>query len=994
MLVKKANADPNKPLLEQYRVVNDFRKLNANTVKDSYPMRNIYDLIEQVAAARVATVIDLRSAFFVQQLTENSRQYTSFPVPGRGLFEYCRSPQGLINSPSAFQRLLDHIMCDIPNVKVYIDDIVIYNDTFQDHLITLNKVLERLQHHNFKCSVKKLQLAKGTIHYLGYEIKPGHYIRPGIAKTQAIANWKPPADVSQIRQFLGLCGFFRRTINRYAEMAAPLTKLTRNDSDYKSGPLPPLALTAFRNLQTALTSRPVLRPPLPNLPFILTTDASTTALGAVLTQKHSDNTEHPIAYYSRTLNDAERKYAPFHLEYLAMQQACKHFRPYLTGVKFTIRTDHKPLLALNKTNGQQMDRIRLELAEYDYDVIHMKGSQMIADGLSRQHTVAPVTSTSAPDISKSTAFPPISTQQLQDWQKADVHCKALICAMRFQSYPFDPDLRRFVNTHIPRSSIRNNILYLDRLIYAPFALRNWLLHMSHDAPLAGHLSVDKTYHRISLAYTWPGLKADIARYIANCHTCNRNNAPHHNTHEPLQPLPTATKPFETVHIDLLQLPLSPEGLKYALVMVDSFTRFVELAPIANKDSKTVATAVITSWICRHGTPDNFHSDLGSEFTNDLFKTLCNDLQIKNIYTTAGHPAGNGKVERVNRTVIQFLRKYLENKNAWPQLLPYAAFSINTSTHTATGLSPYYMLHFNEPHLPANIFEPTKHLPDKHILRNMQLAYSTAAENTPIQFQQAKKTHDARIHTQDLHINDKVYLHTTSNPIHGKKLNPAFAGPYFIVGLPTAVHVDIRRNNSAKVVRVHRERLKIIPYARFALQPKPTAISSQSPDQPLPANNPPTKPNTTQPPPPPPATPSVTRNSQQPSQALTPSSAQHPSQPAALAQPAQPARNPTLIDSPPPSTPPIPTPTVAQQRPTRQRQAPKWHRDYDTSACSSSSPTLHPSPTHQSPGTARYATYALNQGKFISSQHIINTTSAASELSKALAHSYTYIPRSI
>ena len=226
MLVKKANADPTKPLLEQYRVVNDFRKLNANTIKDSYPMRNIYDLIEQVAASKVATVIDLRSAFFVQQLTENSRAFTSFPVPGRGLFEYCRSPQGLINSPSAFQRLLDHIMCDIPNVKVYIDDIVIYNNSFPEHLKTLNKVLHRLQQHNFKCSVKKLQLAKGTIHYLGYEIKPGHYIRPGVAKTKAIANWQPPADVSQIRQFLGLCGFFRRTINHYAEIAAPLTRLT------------------------------------------------------------------------------------------------------------------------------------------------------------------------------------------------------------------------------------------------------------------------------------------------------------------------------------------------------------------------------------------------------------------------------------------------------------------------------------------------------------------------------------------------------------------------------------------------------------------------------------------------------------------------------------------------------------------------------------------------------------------------------------------------
>ena len=647
-------------------------------------------------------------------------------------------------------------MCDIPNVKVYIDDIVIYN-SFTEHLHTLSKVLQRLQQQNFKCSVKKLQLAKGTIHYLGYEIKLGHYIRPGIAKTQAIAKWQPPADVSQIHQFLGLCGFFRRTINHYAEIASPRTRLTRNNSPYKNGPLPPDALDAFHKLQTALTSRPLLRPPLPNLPFILTTDASSTAIGTVLTQKHRDDTEYPIAYYSHTLSNAERKYALFHLEHLAMQQACKHFRPYLTGVKFTIRTDHKPLLALNKTHGQQMDRIRPELAEYDYDVVHIKGTQMIADGLSRQQMIARVTSVNAPDISKSEGFLPISPQQLQDWQKADVHCKALICAMRFQSHPFDPELRRFIDSHLPRTSVRNNILYLDRLIFAPFAFRNWLLHMSHDTPLAGHQSVEKTLAKITSAYTWPGVRADVTRYITQCHTCNRNNAHHSSPREPLQPLPIASRPFETVHIELLQLPLSPDGFKYCLVMVNSFMRFVELYPLSNKDSKTVASAVIAAWICRHSTPKNFHSDLGSEFTNDLFKNLCNDLNIKNIYTTAGHPAGNGIVERVNRTVIQFLRKFLESKNAWPQLLPYATFSINTSTHTSTGLSPYYMLHFNEPHLPSHLYEPTTNIPDKHILRNMQLAYSTAAENTPLSFQQAKKTHDTCIHTHDLHINDKKHV---------------------------------------------------------------------------------------------------------------------------------------------------------------------------------------------------------------------------------------------
>ena len=279
MLVKKAGADPSKPIMEQYRVVNDFRKLNSNTIRDSYPMQNIYQLIDQVAAAKVATVIDLRSAFFLQELAEDSRKYTSFPVPGRGLFEYCRSAQGLVNSPSTFQRLLDKLMEGLPNVRVYIDDIVVYNSSHTEHLESLRQVLGRLATHGFKCSVKKLQVACGSLHYLGYEIKPGKSIRPGEAKTKAIVGWPEPADITQIKQFLGLCSFFRRTIPNFAHTAAPLTRLTRKDSGYKAGPLPVEAKEAFVALRQTLSRRPALSPVRYDRDFILTTDASTKALG-------------------------------------------------------------------------------------------------------------------------------------------------------------------------------------------------------------------------------------------------------------------------------------------------------------------------------------------------------------------------------------------------------------------------------------------------------------------------------------------------------------------------------------------------------------------------------------------------------------------------------------------------------------------------------------------------------------------------------------------
>ena len=172
-------------------------------------------------------------------------------------------------------------------------------------------MLERLAKHGFKCSVKKLQIACGSLHYLGYEIRPGHTVRPGEAKTQAIVRWPEPCDLTQIKQFLGLCSFFRRTIPNFAHTAAPLTRLTRKDSGYKLGPLPVEAREAFVSLKQTLSRRPALAPIYYDREFILTTDASTKALGAVLSQRDAMGIERPCAYYSRALSERSRSWRHF-----------------------------------------------------------------------------------------------------------------------------------------------------------------------------------------------------------------------------------------------------------------------------------------------------------------------------------------------------------------------------------------------------------------------------------------------------------------------------------------------------------------------------------------------------------------------------------------------------------------------------------------------------------------------------------------------------------
>ena len=811
MLVKKAGADSSKPVMEQYRVVNDFRKLNANTVRDSYPMQNIYQLIDQVAAAKVATVIDLRSAFFLQELAEDSRKYTSFPVPGRGLFEYCRSAQGLVNSPSTFQRLLDKLMEGLPNVRVYIDDIVVYNSSHEEHLASLRQVMLRLAKHGFKCCVKKLQVACGSLHYLGYEIRPGKSIRPGEAKTKAIVEWPEPADLTQIKQFLGLCSFFRRTIPNFAHTAAPLTRLTRKDSGYKAGPLPVEAREAFVALRQTLSRRPALAPVRYDREFILTTDASTKALGAVLSQRDANGTERPCAYYSRALSEREQKLAPFHLEHLAMTASCKHFRPYLTGVHFKLRTDHKPLVSLNRIQGQSFERLKLELEEFDFTVEYLRGADMIADGLSR----AIPNEVSEIQLGRELTF-----NEVKMLQQADVTCKALACAVLYQTFPADGSLRRTVGQHWKALTMSKGILRTkaNNQVVAPVALRPWILKTAHDHELAGHSGLAKTIEKVTSLWWWPGLSDEVLRYCRACHHCASNNPGTDQRPAKLLALEEVTRTFQRVHVDLLQMPTSSEGHKYLVVLVDAFSRAVELVPIKSKEADIVSEAIVTGWVCRYGCPESFCSDQGKEFVNDIHSNLCKQLGIKLAFTTPGHPASNGRVERVNRTLLTYFRKYVATDSEWLRQVPFARFALNTSSHSSTLQTPFFLLHFNDPLLPHELLlhpQPNySERADADLLRRIVRAYRETEEYNSAAFLKQKEAFDKRTQERSFRVGDRVYITSSGDARLGKKLRAKYEGPFFVERLLSSNNLLLRRNRGQKVLRVHYNRVKVVPTTPF------------------------------------------------------------------------------------------------------------------------------------------------------------------------------------
>lgn len=359
------------------RLVIDYRNLNDKTIDDRYPLPNIEDILDKLGRCQYFTTLDLASGYHQIQMQPESVEKTAFNTED-GHFEFTRMPFGLKNAPATFQRIMDDVLRGLVNTfcLVYLDDIIIFSPSLKEHINHLKLVFNRLQQHNLKLQLDKCHFLRKETEFLGHVITP-EGIKPNKQKIDIIKKFELPKTAKDIKSFLGLIGYYRKFIENFAKITKPLTKcLKKNAKIIHNDEF----ITTFEKCKNLLCNDPILKYPDFNEPFELTTDASNYALGAVLSQNG-----HAIAYASRTLNDAETRYATIEKEMLAIIWACKHFRPYLYGNRFTIYTDHKPLswlFSLKEHNSRVM-RWRLKLEEYNYDIKYTKGSSNQADFLSR-----------------------------------------------------------------------------------------------------------------------------------------------------------------------------------------------------------------------------------------------------------------------------------------------------------------------------------------------------------------------------------------------------------------------------------------------------------------------------------------------------------------------------------------------------------------------------------------------------------------------------------
>ncbi|GBM62381.1 Transposon Tf2-9 polyprotein [Araneus ventricosus] len=682
VLVPKPNGD--------IRLCIDYRKLNAITVPDKYPLPLMDTLLHDAKSTAFMSTLDLKTGYHQIEVNPDDKDKTAFVCPF-GMFRYKRMPFGLKNAPATFQRLMDQFRNGLPtvNILVYLDDIAVLSETFEQHIQDLKMVFDRLRKFNLCVNREKCKFACARVKYLGLWITPKG-IEVDQDKVAAIQSIPCPRNVKQLQSFLQTCSWYRKFIPNFSDIARPLSNLTKKNIVWKWSEQ---EQQAFQTLKQRLVTPPVLRQVDPTKPFIIRTDASGYALGAVLLQGDSPADERPIEYASRLLSSPEKNYSTTEREALAVVWALDKFRGYIEGADITVASDHRPLkwlMTLSSPTGR-LASWALQIQTYNLKIDYFPGKcNVVADMLSRPECSDKQTcelQTVVIDAPSRTAGE-LRTEQLKDLElKKIIDC--------FEDINKSVD---FANWTERGYVLNQGVLYRysphseveEAQLVVPSHEREKILKLHHDAPTASHYGADGTFSRISSGYYWTGMRKYIADYVKNCAECIRYKATNQKPAGLLQ-TPVPAQRFESIAIDLFgPLPETSEGMKWIFIVEDCTTKWVELFPLKQATAKECALTLLNEVFLRYGLPRRLISDNGSQFVSAIMQQLCYVLNINQSLIPVYHPQAN-PVERKNRDLKPRLAMMVGNNHTlWNEQLPAIRFAMNTAKCETTGCTAAYL----------------------------------------------------------------------------------------------------------------------------------------------------------------------------------------------------------------------------------------------------------------------------------------------------------------
>ena len=751
------------------RMCVDYRKLNAKTISDAQPIPRIQDIVDSLGGKKWFSTLDMSKAYHQGYIAEESRYLTAFTTPWT-LYEWLRIPFGLKNAPPAFQRYINHVLNDLKGTvcEPYLDDVLVYSETFEEHIENLKRVLKRLRLRGIKLRADKCLFAKQEVRYLGRLISGNGY-RPDPVDTAALENFRsPPKNVGELRSLLGFLGYYRCYVKDFSRHVKPMYDLLKNKEEKprvkhvgKNGKKAGQRYNAKELIEWTSThqeilgkminylkSPEVIRFPNFDQQFFITCDASNEGLGAVLYQ-NQEGVDRVISFASRTLTEAEKNYHLHSgkLEFLALKWAItERFADYLRyGPPFLVYTDNNPLtyvLTSAKLNAVGQRWVN-ELADFNFKIKYKPGKENIdADFLSRRpmdvaelkrmccETISPKESLwgskvgEGPVVSGSVAasilimqseseVEPISTEELKIKQQEDADVGPVYRAVLTGCRPTKKEwvewsnYSRVLMRSFRKMKVESGVLVRHTKKYRQIVLSkdfHKLIYVELHEKMA-HLGVEKVVELAQKRFYWPRMAADIQHYIQKKCRCIVNKAPNVQERAPLVPI-QATYPFQMVSIDYLKLGTCKGGYKYAMVVTDHFTRFCQIYATKSKSTKAAAEKLFGEFILQFGYPERIHSDQGPEFNSNLFRDLYKLTGIRPSKTTPYHPMGDGQVERFNRTIINMLKSLSGVAKAdWRKHLPKLAFAYNSTSNKSTGFSPFYLMFGRDSRLPIDFLFP-------------------------------------------------------------------------------------------------------------------------------------------------------------------------------------------------------------------------------------------------------------------------------------------------
>lgn len=752
------------------RLCVNYIPLNRLTIPVAQPLPRAEDLMEDVSGCTLFGTLDLKSAYWQIPLKVEDQHKTSF-ITHTGTYQWTRMPFGLRNAPATFQKVMYEIFEDLParhrkcGVRVYLDDILLFAQNFQEFLQLLQDVLTLVEKSGLKISTTKCCLAVRAIKFLGYIIS-GTGKSPDPAKVEVLVKMPAPSTAKAVLSWIQTAGFYRKFIQGFAKIVAPLQLIVKSGQYIWTDECE----QAFQTIQKCLTNAPILGHFDPQASTTVATDASGVALGAVLSQQQKGK-EVVLEYASRSLTSHEKNLHSNVLECLAVHWAVSvKFRPYLLTIKFCILTDNWTVACLTSTMkpSRRFTGMLMDLTEFDFTVQHRPGRlNNVADMLSRLSYTA------------------LSSSALSKAQQGDPEIERIISDVK--STAKSDDAFTLIDSTLYRKTGSGLIV-----IVLPRSMRQSALELSHDGN--GHMDYDRTLAKVQNRYWWPQMKKTVKDYVSACETCQINNRPITKSVGHMGEMPMSSIPFSIIAMDHITMSEDNKA-RYILNVIDFTTRYIVPAAVPNTSTKAVLSHLHNVFY-HYGTPDHCLTDNAKCFGATEFTNFMRHHGISSHHSIPYRAASNGMIERSNATLITVLRKICQNHpDRWEKYLQEAAFAVNTSTNASLGFSPFQLLHGYTPKLPQQKIRQK----DQRTLEDRLLQLCEDRREAQTTSETAREVRKRRYNREHRHkeipMGEIVWIQR-QEPVKDKcsKMAPRFKGLYTVLEKKTPYTYKVVRIN--------------------------------------------------------------------------------------------------------------------------------------------------------------------------------------------------------